>query len=123
MAGNQDLSRVKAACCFMGDNTTLMLDAMGRPTFRDRLSGWQTLYVYLVAAWPAARFVEYFPTSDIANFAEFIDNPVIARDEQITVPQKPGPGFDFVMEAVENISWVLLLSGHMWHQHRLLSVK
>ncbi|OSQ42948.1 hypothetical protein THS27_12340 [Thalassospira sp. MCCC 1A01428] len=111
MAGNQDLSRVKAACCFMGDNTTLMLDAMGRPTFRDRLSGWQTLYVYLVAAWSALRFIEYFPTSDIANFAEFIDNPVIVRDEQITVPQKPGPGFDFVMEAVEKYALVPAVVG------------
>jgi len=43
--------------------------------------GFHDLHVHLVAASSAARFVEYFPTGDIANFAEFIDNPVIARDE------------------------------------------
>ncbi|AUG55390.1 hypothetical protein CSC3H3_21180 (plasmid) [Thalassospira marina] len=69
------------------------------------------LHVHLVAASPAAKFVEYFPTRDILNFAELIDRPVIARDGEIAVPQEPGVGFDFIMDAVEKYALATAITG------------
>ncbi|OSQ36419.1 hypothetical protein [Thalassospira mesophila] len=64
-----------------------------------------------MAAPPLAKFVEYFPTRDILNFAKLIDNPVVARDGKIAVPQEPGLGFDFVMDAVEKYALGQTITG------------
>lgn len=59
------------------------------------------LHVHLVAATPCAKHVEYFPTHEVLNFGVLIDNPVVARDGEIAVPQEPGLGFNFNWDAIE----------------------
>lgn len=59
------------------------------------------LHVHLVAATPAASFVEYFPTFDVLNFGVLIDRPVRAQNGYLPVPQDPGLGFQFRSEIVE----------------------
>ena len=54
------------------------------------------LHVHLVAATPNARYVEFFPDSQVLNFRRLIDNQLQARDGRLLLPQRPGLGFDFV---------------------------
>lgn len=62
------------------------------------------LHVHLVAASPAAKYVEYFPTFEILNFGVLIDKPLVAKDGMIQVPEAPGLGFNFKTEVIERFA-------------------
>lgn len=62
------------------------------------------LHVQLVAATPNARFVEYFPDSQVLNFRELIDRQLEIREGTLVLPESPGLGFNFDQDAVDEWS-------------------
>jgi L-alanine-DL-glutamate epimerase-like enolase superfamily enzyme len=59
------------------------------------------LHVHLVAATPAARFVEFFPDSQVLNFRDLVDTQLELRDGALILPRRPGLGFRFEERALE----------------------
>jgi L-alanine-DL-glutamate epimerase-like enolase superfamily enzyme len=59
------------------------------------------LHVHLVAATPNARYVEFFPDSQVLNFRELVDTQLEFRDGALVVPRTPGLGFRFREDALE----------------------
>src|SRR5713101_4820034 len=59
------------------------------------------LHVHLVAATPNARWVEFFPDSEVLNFRELVETQLEVRDGALVVPRNPGLGFKFADAAVE----------------------
>ena len=59
------------------------------------------VHVHLVGATPNASFVEYFPGHDVLNFGALVNQKLEVVDGQILLPQEPGLGFDFLMDAVD----------------------
>jgi L-alanine-DL-glutamate epimerase-like enolase superfamily enzyme len=59
------------------------------------------LHVHLVAATPNARWVEFFPDSEVLNFRELVETQLEVRDGALVVPRNPGLGFRFADAAVE----------------------
>jgi L-alanine-DL-glutamate epimerase-like enolase superfamily enzyme len=57
--------------------------------------------VHLVAATPAARFVEFFPDSQVLNFRDLVDTQLDVRDGALVLPRRPGLGFRFEERALE----------------------
>jgi L-alanine-DL-glutamate epimerase-like enolase superfamily enzyme len=62
------------------------------------------LHVHLVAATPNARFVEYFPDSQVLNFRELVDTQLELRGGALVVPRSPGLGFRFREERIERFA-------------------
>lgn len=58
------------------------------------------LHAPLVGAFPNARFVEYFPTADIANFRLLIDRQLTLDGGELVLHSRPGLGFDFTADAL-----------------------
>ena len=59
------------------------------------------MHVHLVAATPNARYVEFFPDSQVLNFRKLIDTQLKARNGMLLLPKTPGLGFRFDAKAVE----------------------
>ena len=59
------------------------------------------LHVHLVAATPNARWVEFFPDSQVLNFRDLIDAQLEVEGGDILLPDAPGLGFGFAEKAVE----------------------
>jgi len=59
------------------------------------------LHVHLVASTPNARWVEFFPDSEVFNFRELVGTQLEVRDGALVVPRDPGVGFRFSDPAVE----------------------
>jgi len=59
------------------------------------------LHVHLVAATPNARWVEFFPDSEVFNFRELVGTQLEVQDGALVVPGNPGLGFKFADSAVE----------------------
>ncbi|TKB18635.1 MAG: mandelate racemase/muconate lactonizing enzyme family protein [Mesorhizobium sp.] len=59
------------------------------------------LHVHLVAAIPNAKWVEFFPDSQVLNFRELVDVQLQTERGEIVLPQTPGLGFGFAEKAVE----------------------
>jgi len=59
------------------------------------------LHAHLVAATPNARYVEFFPDSQVLNFRELVDRQLTVKDGHVILPQEPGLGFNFLPAAVE----------------------
>jgi L-alanine-DL-glutamate epimerase-like enolase superfamily enzyme len=59
------------------------------------------LHVHLVAATANARWVEFFPDSEVFNFRELVDTQLEVRGGAVVVPRGPGLGFRFADAAVE----------------------
>jgi L-alanine-DL-glutamate epimerase-like enolase superfamily enzyme len=53
------------------------------------------LHVHLVASTPNARYVEFFPDDQVLNFRRLVDTQLSFADGELTVPTRPGLGFDF----------------------------
>ncbi|HXN55818.1 MAG TPA: mandelate racemase/muconate lactonizing enzyme family protein [Myxococcales bacterium] len=62
------------------------------------------LHVHLVAATPNARFVEYFPDSQVLNFRELVDTQLELQGGALVVPRSPGLGFRFREDKVERFA-------------------
>lgn len=62
------------------------------------------LHIHLVAATPNARFVEYFPDSQVLNFRRLIDRQLEIREGTLVLPESPGLGFNFDQDAVDEWS-------------------
>lgn len=62
------------------------------------------LHIHLVAATPNARYVEFFPNSQVLNFREIVDNQLEMKDGRLLLPKAPGLGFGFAREAVERFA-------------------
>lgn len=62
------------------------------------------LHVHLVAATPNARFVEFFPDDEVLNFRSLVDHQLVAENGALLLPQRPGLGFDFVQERLEQVA-------------------
>jgi L-alanine-DL-glutamate epimerase-like enolase superfamily enzyme len=59
------------------------------------------LHVHLVAATPNARWVEFFPDSEVLNFRELVEPQLEIQAGTLVVPRSPGLGFGFSESAVE----------------------
>ncbi len=59
------------------------------------------LHVHLVAATPNAVFVEYFPDDQVLNFRRLVDTQLEQTGGRLTLPDRPGLGFDFAADALE----------------------
>ncbi|RUZ74041.1 mandelate racemase/muconate lactonizing enzyme family protein [Mesorhizobium sp. M7A.F.Ca.US.006.01.1.1] len=59
------------------------------------------LHVHLVASIPNAKWVEFFPDSQVLNFRELVDVQLQTENGDVLLPQTPGLGFGFVEKAVE----------------------
>lgn len=59
------------------------------------------LHAPLVATCASARYVECFPTADIANFRLLIDRQLTLDNGDLVLHDRTGLGFDFVADAVE----------------------
>ena len=67
------------------------------------------LHAHLVAATPNARYVEYFPDDQVLNFRRVVDTQLEVRDGRITLPQRPGLGFNFLAAVLDRYAltpWV-----------------
>jgi L-alanine-DL-glutamate epimerase-like enolase superfamily enzyme len=53
------------------------------------------LHVHLVASAPNARYVEFFPDSQVLNFRKLINRQLEVNDGDLSLPQLPGLGFEF----------------------------
>jgi L-alanine-DL-glutamate epimerase-like enolase superfamily enzyme len=53
------------------------------------------LHVHLVASTPNARYVEFFPDDQVLNFRRLVDTQLSFADGRLSVPTRPGLGFDF----------------------------
>lgn len=53
------------------------------------------LHVHLVASTTNARYVEFFPDDQVLNFRRLVDTQLSFADGRLTVPTRPGLGFDF----------------------------
>jgi L-alanine-DL-glutamate epimerase-like enolase superfamily enzyme len=53
------------------------------------------LHVHLVASTSNARYVEFFPDDQVLNFRRLVDTQLEFADGRLTVPTRPGLGFDF----------------------------
>ncbi|MFM0342059.1 mandelate racemase/muconate lactonizing enzyme family protein [Paraburkholderia fungorum] len=53
------------------------------------------LHVHLVASTTNARYVEFFPDDQVLNFRRLVDTQLSFADGKLTVPTRPGLGFDF----------------------------
>jgi L-alanine-DL-glutamate epimerase-like enolase superfamily enzyme len=53
------------------------------------------LHVHLVASTPNARYVEFFTDDKVLNFRRLVDTQLEFTDGMLTVPTRPGLGFDF----------------------------
>jgi L-alanine-DL-glutamate epimerase-like enolase superfamily enzyme len=49
---------------------------------------------------PNGLFVEYFPDDTVFNFGWLVDHELEVRDGALVLPERPGPGVEFVEEAV-----------------------
>jgi L-alanine-DL-glutamate epimerase-like enolase superfamily enzyme len=58
------------------------------------------IHVHLVSAAPNGLFVEYFPDDTVFNFGWLVDHELEVRDGALVLPERPGPGVEFVEEAV-----------------------
>jgi len=58
------------------------------------------LHVHLVAAFPNARYVEFFPDDQVLNFRRLVDRQLEFKDGRLILPTAPGLGFGFDEEAV-----------------------
>lgn len=61
------------------------------------------LHTPLVAATPNARFVEYFPDSEVLNFRRLIDRQIVVQDGSLVPHGEPGLGFNFEPETLKNL--------------------
>jgi L-alanine-DL-glutamate epimerase-like enolase superfamily enzyme len=59
------------------------------------------LHVHLVAATANARYVEFFPDDQVLNFRRLVDTQLEFADGMLKVPTRPGLGFDFETQALE----------------------
>lgn len=60
------------------------------------------LHVHLLAAIPNGQFVEYFPDDQVLNFRRLITQQLaIGEGGTLRLPNQPGLGFDFDLQAVE----------------------
>lgn len=59
------------------------------------------LHVHLVAASESGQFVEFFPDSAVLNFRELVDRQLSHANGRLTLPDRPGLGFDFDEAMVE----------------------
>lgn len=59
------------------------------------------IHVHLVAACPAAKYVEFFADETVLNFRELIDTQLVFEKGDVLLPQTPGLGFDFDERQVE----------------------
>ncbi len=62
------------------------------------------LHIHLVVATPNARYVEYFPDSQVLNFRKLIDRQLEVREGKLVLSNSPGLGFDFDQDAVDTYS-------------------
>jgi L-alanine-DL-glutamate epimerase-like enolase superfamily enzyme len=53
------------------------------------------LHVHLVASTSNARYVEFFPDDQVLNFRRLVDTQLEFAEGRLTVPTRPGLGFDF----------------------------
>ncbi len=58
-------------------------------------------HLHLVSTVPNGLLVEYFPDESVLNFGWLIDQKTEVRDGALVLPDRPGVGFDFVQEAVQ----------------------
>ncbi|PZF80811.1 mandelate racemase/muconate lactonizing enzyme family protein [Jiangella anatolica] len=58
------------------------------------------LHAPLVGALPNTRYVEYFPTGEVANFRLIIDRQLAVEGGMLRLHDRPGLGFDFSDDAV-----------------------
>lgn len=59
------------------------------------------LHAHLVASTPNASYVEFFADDQVLNFRKLIDRQLEFKDGQLTLPQRPGLGFDFDPEMID----------------------
>jgi L-alanine-DL-glutamate epimerase-like enolase superfamily enzyme len=62
------------------------------------------LHVHLAAATPNARWVEFFPDSQVLNFRELVDTQLEVSGGALAVPRAPGLGFRFAEAALERFA-------------------
>tara|TARA_Y100001934_G_scaffold95892_1_gene118400 strand:- start:133 stop:1269 length:1137 start_codon:yes stop_codon:yes gene_type:complete len=59
------------------------------------------LHLHLVAGLPNGTFVEFFPDDQVLSFRRVIDHQTEVRDGSLVLPDRPGIGFGFRSEALE----------------------
>jgi L-alanine-DL-glutamate epimerase-like enolase superfamily enzyme len=59
------------------------------------------LHVHLVASAPNARYVEFFPDSQVLNFRNLINRQLEVKGGDLLLPTSPGLGFEFDEQAVK----------------------
>jgi L-alanine-DL-glutamate epimerase-like enolase superfamily enzyme len=62
------------------------------------------LHIHLVASTPNAPYVEFFPDDKVLNFRNLVDTQLEVQEGRLVLPQTPGLGFDFLVDAVETFS-------------------
>ena len=62
------------------------------------------IHIHLVAASEKATMVEYFPDDRILNFRQIIDSPIENKDGALLLPSRPGLGFDFLEDKLEQFN-------------------
>jgi len=90
-----DILQVDAAVC--GGITEFMRIAQMAAGFDVPVAPhwFSDLHVSLVAAVPNGMIVEHFPTTEILNFMELIDDPVQAKNGMLAPKDLPGHGIRF----------------------------
>ncbi len=61
---------------------------------------WHDVHVHLVASTGNATYAEFMPDDHIVNFRRLIDRQLVAKGGHLLLPQTPGLGFDFDVDAV-----------------------
>ncbi|HWK15047.1 MAG TPA: mandelate racemase/muconate lactonizing enzyme family protein [Rhizobiaceae bacterium] len=69
------------------------------------------LHVHLVAAFPNARYVEFFPDDQVLNFRRLVGTQLECRKGRLALPTQPGIGFDFDEQAVRKYDGVWAKAG------------
>ena len=59
------------------------------------------MHLHLAASTPNATFVEVFTDDSIVNFRRLIEPQAVVEGGRVLLPDRPGLGFDFVAEAVD----------------------
>jgi L-alanine-DL-glutamate epimerase-like enolase superfamily enzyme len=58
------------------------------------------LHIHLVASVPNGRFVEFFPDDQVLNFRRLINQQLHVENGRLSLPDRPGLGFDFLEESL-----------------------
>jgi L-alanine-DL-glutamate epimerase-like enolase superfamily enzyme len=58
------------------------------------------LHAHLVATTPNARYVEFFPNSDVLNFRRLVSHQLAFENGELILSDRPGLGFDFLEDEV-----------------------